>query len=102
MSGIKSPAGIYIRAVTSEEIALSIMAEITELSRTVSSEPRIEKTTMLNAAVPAVNPVCGMTVEKTTSEYSILFHGERVYFCCENCKNSFVNNPERYVIQKSS
>src|SRR5579872_906384 len=33
ISRIRSPAGIYIRAVTAEEIALSIMAEITELSR---------------------------------------------------------------------
>jgi len=99
ISRIKSPAGIFIRAVTAEEIALSIMAEITELSRTTLTEPSIYQTIALKAtSKSAVDPVCGMIVEEGSTENSVLFHGEMVYFCCENCKNTFVSNPEKYAI----
>ena len=42
------------------------------------------------------DPVCGMTVDKSTSLFSD-FEGQHYYFCSEDCKQEFDDDPERYV-----
>jgi xanthine dehydrogenase accessory factor len=106
LARIKSPAGIYIRAVTAEEIALSIMAEITELSRTTMEQTVPPKGSFdrdeSRSRAFAVDPVCGMTVEVASAEYFVDFQGEKLYFCCENCKEVFARNPQQFVIQRTN
>jgi xanthine dehydrogenase accessory factor len=119
ISKIRSPAGIYIRAVTAEEIALSIMAEIVEVSRTHGEDTRKHAnraTPKKRSVVPEVttkksglnypseemilvDPVCGMTVDASTSDYSSEVGGQKVFFCSENCKQMFDANPSEYLIQ---
>jgi xanthine dehydrogenase accessory factor len=108
---VKAPAGIYIRAVTAEEIALSIMAEIVELARSQSSRDFREFSRKIPSKVPVmgeniaakvlVDPVCGMTVESSSEFYSEK-DGETIFFCCQSCKESFDANPQKYVLAKSS
>ena len=43
----------------------------------------------------AKDPVCGMTVDVTTS-YSEAVGGETYYFCSENCRQRFDANPSGY------
>ena len=43
-----------------------------------------------------VDPVCGATVDKTTSHVSD-YQGQHYYFCSEDCKQEFEDDPERYV-----
>ncbi len=106
ISRVKSPAGIYIRAVTAEEIALSIMAEIIELSReTKEREILPESATheqMSHQDTPAIDPVCGMTVDKAFAAFTADFQGKTVYFCCESCKNSFVSGPQKYILRQNN
>ncbi len=44
----------------------------------------------------AIDPVCKMEVDET-SEYKSQHAGQKVYFCCEECKREFDSDPSRYV-----
>jgi YHS domain-containing protein len=45
----------------------------------------------------AVDPVCGMAVDKATAPATREFKGRTYYFCTEGCAQSFSENPTRYV-----
>lgn len=49
----------------------------------------------------ATDPVCGMEVEPQSAP-SILYEGERYYFCCESCLQKFENAPEEVLHQLST
>ncbi|HEX6046575.1 MAG TPA: XdhC family protein [Pyrinomonadaceae bacterium] len=78
---VRSPAGLSLGAVTMQEIALSVIAEITQLRRT-ASEPAVVEAT-------AIDPICGMTVSTTNAKYTSEFEGRTIYFCCLRCKETF-------------
>ncbi|MFQ5553444.1 MAG: NTP transferase domain-containing protein, partial [Thermoplasmata archaeon] len=63
---IRNPAGLDLAAKTQEEIALSIMAEVTEIRRRETKETVGEESPTA-APMTAVDVVCGMTVDPTTS-----------------------------------
>ncbi|MGH7367765.1 MAG: XdhC family protein [Candidatus Rokuibacteriota bacterium] len=94
---LKAPAGLDIGAVTPEEIAVSILAEViharhrrkTEHVETAGLEPR--------AAVEAKDPVCGMTVEVASARHRSDWAGRSVYFCCRRCQEAFDTDPRRYA-----
>ncbi len=46
-----------------------------------------------------IDPVCGMTVDRTTAA-SRHHAGEDYYFCCIGCAESFEANPEGFLIQE--
>ena len=115
VSKIKAPAGIYIRAVTAQEIALSIMAEVVELARTVNKEHLLglasmpsrkpigapdnnpEAAARSHGSEVFIDPVCGMTVYSSADFHSEV-DGRTVLFCCEVCKKSFDSDPQKYVL----
>lgn len=45
----------------------------------------------------AIDPVCGMTVEIATAEYSTEHHGKTFYFCAAGCQRAFEADPESYL-----
>lgn len=45
----------------------------------------------------AKDPVCGMTVNKSTAKYTYDYKGSTHYFCSEGCKTSFSKEPEKYL-----
>jgi Cu+-exporting ATPase len=47
----------------------------------------------------AKDPVCGMTVTKSTAKYTYDYKGTTYYFCSEGCKTSFSKEPEKYLAQ---
>jgi Cu(I)/Ag(I) efflux system membrane fusion protein len=47
----------------------------------------------------AKDPVCGMTVERATARKTE-YHGKTYYFCSEECKRRFEQDPEKYAGKK--
>jgi len=44
----------------------------------------------------AEDPICGTWVERQNSPFSE-FEGEYYFFCSEDCKQEFDDDPERYM-----
>lgn len=105
---IKVPAGIDINAKSPKEVALSILAEIVQVTRD-GLEP-IEVTSTTSAkATPSTKevktkemsdedqkycPTCDMIAKPQNSwEYN----GQTYYFCCQGCERAFKKNPESFL-----
>jgi YHS domain-containing protein len=43
------------------------------------------------------DPVCGMEVVPNIADISAEIDGETYYFCAENCRKSFVENPQKFL-----
>lgn len=53
----------------------------------------------MTAGLDARDPVCGMTVDPTTSELHATHEGKEYFFCGRGCLSKFTADPERYVSQ---
>lgn len=84
---VKCPAGLALGAETMQEIALSVIAEITQIRRASAQEPATSR--QLPIAADAIDPICGMTVAIANAKYTSVFEGRPIYFCCLRCKETF-------------
>ena len=97
---IKCPAGLELGGETLPEIALSVMAEITQLRRDKREPaarsiglPVMEKASAEPPAGPleAFDPICGMVVDVQNARYTSVLDSKTFYFCCLRCKETFDN-----------
>jgi xanthine dehydrogenase accessory factor len=109
ISRLKYPAGLDFGAVTPEEIALSVLAEIIQRRRQTATTDGLD--TAGDQRLPdhhlpiirnqqlteAIDPVCGMTVEIATAHFTGEYNGKTYYFCAAGCKRSFDREPGKYV-----
>jgi xanthine dehydrogenase accessory factor len=95
---LKAPAGLEIAAVTPEEIAVSVLAEIVQTRRAI--KPMLhEENALPSASAPlqGKDPVCGMLVDIATTRHRSDVLGRPVYFCCAGCKDTFERDPSRFA-----
>ena len=93
---VKAPAGLDLGGMLPGEIALSILAEIVqrrchpERSASTPSGPHeVQIPRFARDDTSAIDPVCGMTVDRATAKHTFESAGETYYFCCPHCKASF-------------
>jgi YHS domain-containing protein len=46
------------------------------------------------------DPVCGMPINPDSAGIMATIGGQNFYFCAENCRRSFVENPKKYLEPK--
>ena len=49
----------------------------------------------------AVDPVCGMTVNPSTSKHRCEHDGQTFHFCCDRCRGKFAADPVAYLAPKA-
>ncbi len=96
LNQVRAPAGLNIQAGTEEEIAVSILAEIVQLSRKQAVEQN-DITASQAIKEEVTDPICGMTVDVRKAKYRSDFDGKPFYFCCGGCKQAFDKQPDKYV-----
>lgn len=47
----------------------------------------------------AVDPVCGMSVDRERAPAQVAYGGATLYFCAAGCRDEFLASPERYLSQ---
>ncbi len=97
LAQVKTPAGLNINAKTPEEVAISILAQIVEEKRTPTKNSEKDLSPKLDAEDLYINPVCQIPVKKSTALHVLEHLGQKIYFCCDGCKDSFEKEPERYL-----
>ena len=53
-------------------------------------------------ASSTIDPVCGMTVEPEDAAAESEYQGRTYYFCCQDCKRMFDEDPTNYVIEQTA
>lgn len=101
---VRCPAGLSLGGVTPSEIAFSIAAEMLQVRRqrpaapaTTAERAASEAPPLESALSEASDPVCGMTVEVATARHTARHEMQSYYFCSARCRESFQQEPERYL-----
>jgi xanthine dehydrogenase accessory factor len=93
---VRTPAGLDIGARTSQEIALSILADIVAARPRPSGRTVGDDTGSTSTLATGIDPVCNMTVVAIESSLHLDHDGERFWFCGSGCLRAFANDPGAY------
>jgi xanthine dehydrogenase accessory factor len=93
LARVQVPAGVDLGAVAHREIAVAVLAELVRLRAAGRPVPVVER-----VVEDAVDPVCGMTVERRDP---VEFEGVAYHFCCAGCRAAFERNPAAYAKKES-
>ena len=110
LARVHAPAGLDLGAVSHEEIAVAILAEIVKekAAGEIASGVPADHTQHGHHGHDAtagdtelrheeVDPVCDMTVDVATARNVASFEGRTYYFCSAGCRASFEADPARFA-----
>ena len=83
---LERPKGLPGPAVRPSEIAFSVMAALMEVRR---RHVGLDLESAAPARTEAIDPICGMTVDIATAQYTLERDGQTYYFCCSGCRARF-------------
>jgi xanthine dehydrogenase accessory factor len=92
---VHAPAGLDLGHVTTEEIAVAVLADLVraraagELAGGVEAAPAERH--------EAIDPVCGMTVDVAGARYRATHEGRTYYFCSAGCLEQFERSPATFL-----
>ena len=55
-----------------------------------------------NEVAPAIDPVCGMTVDPATAKHRFTYKGRDYFFCGGRCRERFAAEPEKFLNPRAS
>jgi xanthine dehydrogenase accessory factor len=117
IAALRAPAGLDLGAVTPEEIAISILAELVQVRRgrapyvAAPGPATLAGAEAVAAGAPGapeaaadpaseivlLDPVCGMTVDRDSARHLAEYGGMVYAFCSVGCRSRFVRDPAAYA-----
>ncbi len=93
-SAVHSPAGLAIGARAPAEIAIAILGELVaaRVANPLGQAAEAPGAAQPPAAPPsiAIDPICGMEVVASDASIHLDADGERIYFCREGCRATYL------------
>ena len=86
-----------IGAITPQEIAVSIIAELVQKKRAAIQRDEIILEVKNSENGKEKDPICGMLVDPHTADSFSEFEDLIYYFCCGGCKEKFEAEPAAYI-----
>jgi YHS domain-containing protein len=57
----------------------------------------VDGTNSVAGGIMTTDPVCGMRVDEKRAEFQTQFAGKKYFFCSEECRKEFEDQPQDYV-----
>ncbi|MFA9459941.1 XdhC family protein [Thiohalorhabdus sp. Cl-TMA] len=97
VDAIEAPAGVPLDARNPREIAVSVLAGLVNARHRLGAGAVLEPEPAPAPAAEVVDPICGMTVDPATADFSTEYGGRTWYFCCGHCQHRFEQDPAAYA-----
>ncbi|MGH9211975.1 MAG: XdhC family protein [Acidimicrobiales bacterium] len=98
LARVRAPAGLDLGRVDHQEIAVAVLAEL--VKERASGGLVGPTAAAASAVVPpgeAIDPVCGMTVDRVRGLHRVDHEGTTHHFCAAACLQQFLADPARYL-----